>query len=131
MANVTHKLQFTTSSSTGIQSLSGSDSEASNTNSELYGSFAFPANSTNAAFTLACNAAKLQDVTILANQNCTINTVGSNSTMLTLIAGLPFVWGVSMPAGSPYPTNPFTGTVNSATITCNTATQLKYILGSA
>lgn len=130
MANLTHKLQMTITSSSGVASATGYDAEAPN--SEIAGTqgIAFAANSNSAAFSLAFNSAKLQSVFIVANQNCTLNTVGTNSTSLSLVAGIPFIWGVSMPSGSPYPSNPFNGTVNSATLSCNAATQLRYLIGT-
>jgi hypothetical protein len=129
--NLQHKLQFSSTSSSGVTSPSGYDIEASNTNAEIYSQVSFPANSANAAFSMSFNAAKLQDIFIVASQNCTINTNGTNSTELTLVAGIPFVWGVSMPNSNGWPTNPFAGTVNAGSLTCNAATQLKFLIGSA
>ena len=232
MANLQHRLQFTTSSSSGVTSVSGADVEGSNTNAELFGNFTFSANSVNTAFTLALNAALLQDVTLLANQPCTIRTNGLNAaevqtltitgtptggsfplsfgnscisspyntnasslqtliqgmasigagnlncsggplpgtaitmtfagalnsgqqpimatsaasltggtnttcavartnaglptSTITLAANIPLVWGTSMGYG----TNPFSGVVNGAFLSCNTSTQLKYLIGS-
>jgi hypothetical protein len=132
MATVSHSLQVSVTSSTGTTSLSGRDIEGSNTNGEISGNAIFGANSSNAAFgPFAFNAAKLQDITIVANQNCTINTNGTNSTMLTLSANIPFQWGISMPSGNGWQTNPFAGIVNSGMLTCNAATQLKWLLGSS
>jgi hypothetical protein len=124
MSNITHVIQYSITSSTGTTSLSGRDTEGPNT--EFSAQLQFPVNSNSTPFTLALNAALLQSVFLLANQNCTINTNGTNSTSISLIAGIPRVWGVSQGYG----TNPFAGVVNSANLTCNAATQLKYLIGS-
>lgn len=128
MSTLSHKLQYSITSSSGTTSITGSDIEGPN--SEITpgpNGLQFAANSSNAAFSMAFNSAKLQDVFFVANQNCSINTVGANSTTLSLVAGVPFVWGISTGYGS----NPFNGVVNSATLTCNAATNLKFLIGTS
>lgn len=129
----THKLQSTVTSTSGVQSISGYDSETGAAEiTNMPTGQAFSANTTNASVAgiASLNAAKLQDVFILASQPCTIYTNGTNSTTIPLLANVPLLWGTSMPVNSFYSSNPFAGTVNSATLTCNTATILWFQIGT-
>lgn len=119
-----HKIQLTVTSSSGVQSITGYDLEAPN--SEIVLNQSFAANSNNAAFTLSLNAAKLQDVYLLSSQNATLYMNNSNANSITLTAGIPLVWGTSMGYGS----NPFNGVVSNAALSCNAATQLRGLIGT-
>lgn len=123
-----HKIQISITSNSGVSSITGYDLEAPNseiTNQPTGQSFA--ANSSNTVLSgFGFNAAKLQDIFVVSTGNCLLQTWGAVNANTNLIAGIPLAWGVS----PGYFANPFNGVVNSATITCNSATQLKYLIGS-
>lgn len=78
MPNLTHKLQYVVTSSSGIKSISGYDAEAPN--SEFSGPLqAFAAGSSNVAISglTGLVVANLQSVFLVANQDCTIITNGA------------------------------------------------------
>jgi hypothetical protein len=129
MAGLTHKLQYSTTSSGGTASISGNDIEAPNAEiSPGPQGVSFPAGSVNAPFTLALTAVNLTDVFLVANQDCVIktNSTSSPGNTITLVAGIPLAWGVS--AG--YFACPFTANVTDAFLTCTAATTLKYLIGT-
>ncbi len=118
----THKQNFSITSTSGVTSLSGSDSETGNT--ELTFDVNLAASTTNQLQAMTFTYASLQSVVLLATQNCTIktNSTGSPPTTINLIAGIPFVWNVS----SGYFANPFSAAnVTAFYLSCTAACRLQ------
>ncbi len=100
-----------------------------NGNVNCNGAGAFPGNSINATFAGSLNTGK-QPVFVVSNAALTGGTnanvtvthavIGAPTDTITLVGGIPRIWGASQGYGS----NPFSGNVNSAFMTCNAATLL-------
>lgn len=73
--SVTHQINLSVSSSSGVVSLNGYDNETGNT--EIILNSNFPAASVNTAFSLALTAANLQDVFLWSDKGGTIKTNGN------------------------------------------------------
>lgn len=124
-----HKIQTSITSSSGITSITGYDIEAPNSEfSNQPTGQSFAANSVNSVLSgFTFNAAKLQSCEIVATGNCLLQTWGTVNGNTNLVGSNPLAWGVS----PGYFANPFgNGNINSGTITCNAAVQVKFILGS-
>ncbi len=79
--SVSHQINYSVSSSTGVVSLNGYDNETGAT--EIILNSTFPASSSLTAFTLALTAANLQDVFIWSDKGGTIKTNGSGADVQT------------------------------------------------
>ncbi len=121
----TFQITFTASQSGGgTTSFSGADNE---NGAQLISQSqtSFSANSNSSAFSLAFNVANCQLVYLCATQNCTLNASTNNNasavnSSISLIAGIPRIWGASQGYGA----NPFNGNTNGAFLSCNAATLL-------
>ena len=124
-----HKFQITMSSNSGVTSVTGYDIESPNSEiTNQPSGQAFSANSSNSVLSgFTFNSTKLQSIMVVSTANCLLQTWGAINANTNLIASNPLQWGVS----PGYFANPFgNGAINSATITCNAATQVKFLIGS-
>lgn len=120
---VTETIQTSISSTSGASSISGTESESGNVEINLP-NISFPANSNAAVISnsFAFNAAAVQMIAMVASQPCTITTNNANAptNTISLVAGIPLVWGRS--AG--YFPQPMNANTNAGFLSCNAATIL-------
>jgi hypothetical protein len=119
--SATDTITSSVTSTSGLSSMQGADNEFGNVEINIP-NLAFSANSNSVAFTLAFNASQVQMIFMVATQNCTINTNNSSSptNTVSLVAGIPLIWGRS--AG--YFAQPLNANTNGGFLTCNAATIL-------
>lgn len=101
--------------------LSGTDVEVGNTQITI--DQTIPAATTDGLVSCAWTVANTESLFIVASQNCTLETNSGSSpaNTISLIAGIPLIWGKS--AG--YYANLFTTDVTAFYITCTSATRLQ------
>lgn len=116
-----HTASYSVASSSGAQTVSGSQNEVGS--NEINIDTVFAAGSTNVVMPIAFNFADLQSIILVSDKNMTIkfNSSGTGVPQIDLIAGDPFIWRKS----SGYFANKFTANITTSYITCTPAASLK------